>query len=70
VILRWLTQREVVVIPKSVHKEEIIEKLNIFNFELSQEDMEKIATLDTIGRDSSIKKIAFFRYRAILWNKE
>jgi diketogulonate reductase-like aldo/keto reductase len=47
VILRWLTQREVVVIPKSVRKERIIENFNIFDFELSQEDMETIATLDT-----------------------
>jgi 2,5-diketo-D-gluconate reductase A len=47
VILRWLTQRGVVVIPKSVRKERIIENFNIFDFELSQEDMEKIATLDT-----------------------
>ncbi|MGG0425844.1 aldo/keto reductase [Priestia megaterium] len=47
IILRWLTQRGVVVIPKSVRKERIIENFNIFDFELSQEDMEKIATLDT-----------------------
>ena len=47
VILRWLTQRGVVVIPKSVRKERIIENFNIFDFELSQEDMEKIVTLDT-----------------------
>jgi len=47
VILRWLTQRGVVVIPKSVHKERIIENFNIFDFELSQDDMGKIATLDT-----------------------
>jgi 2,5-diketo-D-gluconate reductase A len=47
VVLRWLTQRDVVVIPKSIHKERIIENFNIFDFELSQEDMEKIATLDT-----------------------
>src|SRR6478752_4193035 len=47
VILRWLTQRGVVVIPKSVRKERIVENFNIFDFELSQEDMEKIATLDT-----------------------
>ncbi|MED4208167.1 aldo/keto reductase [Priestia megaterium] len=46
-ILRWLTQRGVVVIPKSVRKERIVENFNIFDFELSQEDMEKIATLDT-----------------------
>jgi 2,5-diketo-D-gluconate reductase A len=47
VILRWLTQRGVVAIPKSVRKERIIENFNIFDFELSQEDMETIATIDT-----------------------
>jgi 2,5-diketo-D-gluconate reductase A len=47
VILRWLTQRGVVAIPKSVRKERIIENFNIFDFELSQEDMENISTLDT-----------------------
>ncbi|NYE07507.1 diketogulonate reductase-like aldo/keto reductase [Bacillus niacini] len=56
VILRWLTQREVVVIPKSVHKERIIENFNIFDFELSQEDLETIATLDT-------KESVFFSHR-------
>jgi len=47
VILLWLTQRGVVVIPKSVRKERIIENLNIFDFKLSPEDMEAIASLDT-----------------------
>ncbi|MEB2290687.1 aldo/keto reductase [Priestia megaterium] len=47
VALRWLMQRGIVAIPKSVHKERIIENFNIFNFELSEEDMQKIATLDT-----------------------
>jgi 2,5-diketo-D-gluconate reductase A len=47
VILRWLTQRGVVVIPKSVRKEKIIENFNIFDFELSQQDMDSIASLDT-----------------------
>ncbi|MEF2968634.1 aldo/keto reductase [Paenibacillus sp. M1] len=47
VVLRWLTQRGVVVIPKSVQKQRIIENFNIFDFELSQEDMEIITTLDT-----------------------
>ncbi|MEH7417350.1 aldo/keto reductase [Neobacillus drentensis] len=47
VVLRWLTQRGVVAIPKSVRKERIIENFNIFDFELSQEDMERMAALDT-----------------------
>ncbi len=47
VILRWLTQRGVVVIPKSVHKERIIENFDIFDFELSSEDMNAISTFDT-----------------------
>jgi len=47
VILRWLTQRGVTVIPKSVRKERMIENLNIFDFDLSAVDMEAIKTLDT-----------------------
>ncbi|MEC0107572.1 aldo/keto reductase [Paenibacillus taichungensis] len=47
VVLRWLTQRDVVVIPKSVRKERIVENFNIFDFELSQDDMESITALDT-----------------------
>ena len=47
VILRWLTQRGVVVIPKSVRKERIEENFSVFDFELSSEDMDAIATLDT-----------------------
>lgn len=47
VILRWLTQRGVVAIPKSVRKERIIENFNVFDFQLSEADMAAIATLDT-----------------------
>jgi 2,5-diketo-D-gluconate reductase A len=47
VILRWLTQRGVVAIPKSVRKERIAENFNIFDFDLSADDMAAIATLDT-----------------------
>jgi 2,5-diketo-D-gluconate reductase A len=47
VILRWLTQRGVVAIPKSVRKERIEENFRIFDFDLSSDDMAAIATLDT-----------------------
>jgi 2,5-diketo-D-gluconate reductase A len=46
VILRWLTQRGIVAIPKSVHKERIVENFSIFDFELGPEDMDAIVTLD------------------------
>lgn len=47
VVLRWLVQRDVVVLAKSVRKERIAENFNIFDFELTQDDMGKIAALDT-----------------------
>jgi 2,5-diketo-D-gluconate reductase A len=47
VILRWLTQRGVVAIPKSVRKERMAENIDIFDFQLSSEDLETIKTLDT-----------------------
>jgi diketogulonate reductase-like aldo/keto reductase len=47
VILRWLIQRGVVAIPKSVRKERMEENFNIFDFELSAEDIEAIKSLDT-----------------------
>ncbi len=56
VILRWMTQRGVIVIPKSVHKERMIENFNIFNFELSSEDMASLVSLDT-------KNSLFFDHR-------
>jgi 2,5-diketo-D-gluconate reductase A len=56
VILRWLTQRGIVAIPKSVHKERMEENFNIFDFELGAEEMEAIKTLDT-------KASSFFDHR-------
>lgn len=47
VALRWLLQRGVIIIPKTVHKERMAENLNIEDFELMAEDMASIATLDT-----------------------
>lgn len=47
VILRWLIQRDVIAIPKSVRKERMEENFNIFNFELSVEDTDAIKTMDT-----------------------
>lgn len=56
IILRWLTQRGVVAIPKSVRKERMAENFNVFDVELSSEDMAAIATLDT-------KTSSFFDHR-------
>lgn len=47
VALRWLIQRGVIIIPKSVHVERMRQNLDIFDFELSADDMAAIATLDT-----------------------
>jgi len=56
VILRWLTQRGVVAIPKSVRPDRIAENFSVFDFELSPKEMEAIATLDT-------KVSSFFDHR-------
>jgi diketogulonate reductase-like aldo/keto reductase len=51
VTLRWLTQRGVVAIPKSVRPERIAENFNVFDFELNSDEMNSIATLDS-GKSS------------------
>ena len=52
--IRWALQNGVVTIPKSTHEQRIKDNLNVFDFELDNEDMKKIAELNTgirIGRD-------------------
>ncbi len=56
VVLRWLTQRGIVAIPKSVRKERMEENFNVFDFQLSNEDIGMIETLDQ-------KTSAFFDHR-------
>lgn len=47
VVIRWLTQRGVIAIPKSVRKERMAENFDVFDFDLTDDDMRSIATLDT-----------------------
>ena len=56
VVLRWLIQRGIVIIPKSIRKERIAENFDIFDFKLTQEDIEKISSLDE-------KKSSFLSHR-------
>ena len=49
VALRWLLQSGVIIIPKTTHKERMVENLNLFDFTLSDGDMKEIAALDTRG---------------------
>ncbi len=62
VILRWLAQREIVTLSKSVHAERIKENFDVSNFDLSEDDMEAIKTLDT-------KTSSFFDHRDPEWVK-
>lgn len=55
VALRWNVQRGVVVIPKSVHKDRMEQNMNIWDFELSEEDMNEIAKLD-IGHSEIVNQ--------------
>lgn len=46
VLLRWNIQRGVVVIPKSTHLERIKENIDVFDFQLNEDEMKKISSLD------------------------
>ena len=46
VLLRWNIQRGVVVIPKTTHIERMIENIDVFDFVLNEEEMNKISALD------------------------
>jgi 2,5-diketo-D-gluconate reductase A len=60
VVLRWLIQREVVVIPKSVRPERMAENFNVFDFELTDDQMKEIARMDSGAS-------AFFDHRDPQW---
>ncbi|OTQ73012.1 aldo/keto reductase [Gilliamella sp. N-G2] len=47
IILRWLIQRQIICLAKSVRKERMMENFNLFDFQLSDKDMINIATIDT-----------------------
>ncbi|MGO3792952.1 MAG: aldo/keto reductase [Enterococcus gilvus] len=57
VVLRWLMQRGIVALAKSVRPERMAENIDVFDFELTKEDIEKIASLD-------MKESAFFDHDA------
>lgn len=60
VILRWHIQRQIVVIPKSVKKERMTENFSVFDFDLSDDDMAAIKTMDR-------QTTAFFDHRDPKW---
>ena len=71
VALRWLLQSDVIIIPKTVHKERMQENLNLFDFELDAEDMQKIAALDTahslfLDHHSGETTKQFMEWRAVV----
>lgn len=56
VVLRWLMQRNIVALAKSTHKERIAENFDVFDFEMSDDDMQQITTLD-------MNESSFFSHR-------
>jgi diketogulonate reductase-like aldo/keto reductase len=53
VVLRWLTQRNIVSIPKSVRPERMAQNLDVFDFTLTDDEMARIAAMDTGARPCS-----------------
>ena len=64
VILRWHLQRNIPAIPKTVHRERMIENLNVFDFELTGKEMERIAGMD-IGHSEIIDHHRFSTARQL-----
>ncbi len=71
VLLRWCLQRDLLVIPKSVHRERISENAQIFDFTLSARDMAELDALDRTGgtgraRERNVWRGGLRRIRAIM----
>ena len=71
VALRWLLQSDVVIIPKTVHKERMKENLDLFDFKLDADDMQRIAALDTahslfLDHHSGETTKQFMEWRAVV----
>ena len=64
VVLRWNAQRGVSIIPKSVHVERMEQNIDIWDFQLSDEDMAEIAKLEKEMKEAS--KMLEFEYAAVL----
>ena len=64
VILRWHIQRNIPTVPKTVHKERMIENLDVFDFELSEKELESIAGMD-IGHSEIIDHHSFCTARQL-----
>ena len=69
IILRWLLQKGIVILPKSVHENRIKENIDIFDFELNEEEMKQISSLDMGYSGSRAKHFEPDFVRMVLNNK-